>query len=68
MDGDLGGNFFTFDARDGKMLYSFNTGGPIAAGVVTYAPNRKHYVVVASGCSGGFIPLTGSTTIVIFGQ
>jgi outer membrane protein assembly factor BamB len=29
--GDLSGNFLTLDARDGKTLYSFDTGGPVAA-------------------------------------
>jgi alcohol dehydrogenase (cytochrome c) len=66
--GDLGGNFLALDSRTGKELYRFNTGGPIAGGVVTYEQNGKQYVAVASGSSGGSIPLTGSTTIVIFGQ
>ncbi len=66
--GDLGGNFLALDARSGKELYRFNTGGPIAGGVVTYEQKGKQYVAVASGSSGGSIPLTGSTTIVIFGQ
>lgn len=65
--GDLLGNFLALDARDGKTLYSFDTGGPIAGGVVTYEIEGKQYVAVASGHSGGSIPLHGSTTIVIFG-
>jgi PQQ-dependent dehydrogenase (methanol/ethanol family) len=66
--GDLNGNFLALDARSGKTLYSFDTGGPIAGGVVTYERKGRQYVAVASGHSGGSIPLTGSTTIVIFGQ
>ena len=65
--GDLNGNFLVLDARDGKELYRFDTGGPIAGGVVTYEQKGKQYVAVASGHSGGSIPLTGSTTVVIFG-
>lgn len=65
--GDLLGNFLVLDARDGKELYRFDTGGPIAGGVVTYEQKGKQYVAVASGHSGGSIPLTGSTTVVIFG-
>lgn len=65
--GDLLGNFLALDARTGKTLYSFDTGGPIAGGVVTYDQRGKQYVAVASGHSGGSIPLHGSTTIVIFG-
>jgi alcohol dehydrogenase (cytochrome c) len=66
--GDLNGNLLALDARNGKEFYRFNTGGPIAGGVVTYERKGKQYVAVASGSSGGSIPLTGSTTIVIFGQ
>jgi alcohol dehydrogenase (cytochrome c) len=66
--GDLNGNFLVLDARNGKELYRFNTGGPIAGGVVTYEHKGRQYVAVASGSSGGSIPLTGSTTIVIFGH
>ena len=66
--GDLNGNFLALDARNGSTLYSFPTGGPIAGGVITYETGGKQYVAVASGHSGGSIPLTGSTTVVIFGQ
>ncbi len=66
--GDLNGNFLTLDARNGQTLYSFNTGGPIAGGVITYEQGGKQYIAVASGSSGGSIPLTGATTVVIFGQ
>jgi PQQ-dependent dehydrogenase (methanol/ethanol family) len=66
--GDLEGNFLALDARNGKTLYTFNTGGPIAGGIVTYEQKGKQYIAVASGSSGGSIPLTGSATIVIFGQ
>ena len=66
--GDLDGNFLALDARDGKTLYSFDTGGPIAGGVITYQVQGKQYVAVASGHSGGSIPLNGSATLVIFGQ
>jgi alcohol dehydrogenase (cytochrome c) len=66
--GDLDGNFLVLNARSGKELYRFNTGGPIAGGVVTYERKGRQYVAVASGSSGGSIPLTGSATIVIFGQ
>jgi PQQ-dependent dehydrogenase (methanol/ethanol family) len=65
--GDLDGNFLALDARNGKTLYSFNTGGPIAGGIVTYEQKGRQYVAVASGSSGGSIPLTGSATIVVFG-
>ena len=65
--GDLNGDFLALDARNGKSLYSFNTGGPIAGGIVTYERNGRQYIAVASGSSGGSIPLSGACTIVIFG-
>ena len=64
--GDLDGNFLALDARTGTTLYRFDTGGPIAGGIVTYERSGRQYVAVASGHSGGSIPLSGSTTIVIF--
>jgi alcohol dehydrogenase (cytochrome c) len=54
------------DARDGDELYRFNTGGPIGGGIVTYQQDGRQYVAVASGNSGGSIPLQGSATVVIF--
>ena len=65
--GDLNGDFLALDARSGKSLYRFNTGGPIAGGIITYERKGQQYVAVASGNSGGSIPLPGSATIVIFG-
>jgi alcohol dehydrogenase (cytochrome c) len=67
LTGDLNGNFLVLNARDGKELYRFDTGGPLAGGIVTYQHKGKQYVAVASGNSGGSIPLAGSATIVIFG-
>ncbi len=51
--GDLEGNAFALDARTGKKLWSFNTGGRIAAPAVSYAVNGRQYVAIASG--GGAI-------------
>jgi glucose dehydrogenase len=67
LTGDLNGDFFVLDAHDGKELYRFNTGGPMAGGIVTYQQHGKQFVAVTSGNSGGSIPLQGSATIVIFG-
>jgi len=66
--GNLEGDFLALDARNGRALYRFNTGGPIAGGVVTWEQGGRQYVAVASGHSGGSIPVSGSTTIVVFGQ
>ena len=64
--GDLEGNFLVLDARSGKEVYRFNTGGPLAGGVVTWAAKGQQYIAVASGHSGGSIPVVGSTTVVVF--
>jgi alcohol dehydrogenase (cytochrome c) len=66
LTGDLNGNLLVLDARDGKELYRFNTGGPLAGGIITYQREGKQYVAAASGNSGGSIPLAGSATLVIF--
>jgi PQQ-dependent dehydrogenase (methanol/ethanol family) len=65
--GDLNGNFLVFDARDGRNLYSFNTGGPIAGGVITWEQDGKQRVAVTPGNSGQGWNLPGSATIIIFG-
>ena len=65
--GDLDGNFLVFDARDGRKLYSFNTGGPIAGGVITWEQEGKQRVAVTPGNSGQGWNLPGSATIIIFG-
>jgi glucose dehydrogenase len=65
--GDSGGNFLAFDARTGAQLYSFATGGPIAAGITTYLAGGKQYVAVPSGSSSrDASSATGAATLVVF--
>ena len=64
--GNLEGDFLVLDARNGRTLYRFNTGGPIAGGIATWEQQGRQYVAVASGHSGGSIPVSGSATIVVF--
>jgi len=52
--GELTGDFVVLDSDQGDVLYRFNTGGPVTAGVITYAANGKQYVGVASGAAAGF--------------
>ncbi len=65
--GELTGDFLALDAKTGKVLNRFNTGGAMNGGVITYAINGKQYVAVASGSASGFwqVP-AGSSTIIIF--
>jgi hypothetical protein len=47
--GELTGNSLVLDGQDGKVLYRFNAGIPLIAGVITYAVDGKQYVAIASG-------------------
>ncbi len=42
------GNFFALDARTGKPLWDFQTGGPIAANPVSFAVDGKQCVAIAA--------------------
>ena len=49
--GEREGYFEAFDARTGKLLYRFQTGGVIGAPPIAYSLHGKQYVVVAAGSS-----------------
>jgi alcohol dehydrogenase (cytochrome c) len=68
MSGELNGDFLLLDASSGAVLYRFNTGGPIGAGVVTYQQSGKQYIAVASGrLSSNWIDQNpGSPTVFLF--
>jgi alcohol dehydrogenase (cytochrome c) len=66
--GDGGGDFLVFDARSGKVLYRFATGGGIAGGITTYEAGGEQLVAVPSGNSSRFVWNTsGSATVIVFG-
>jgi alcohol dehydrogenase (cytochrome c) len=67
--GELTGDFLALDARDGKILYRFNTGGGIGGGVVTYAENGNQYVAVMSGRPSPYWAneIAGAPTVFLFG-
>jgi alcohol dehydrogenase (cytochrome c) len=66
--GELTGDFLAFDARDGKELYRFNTGGAIGGGIITYEEGGKQYVAVMSGrpSSSWVDEIAGSPTVFLF--
>lgn len=66
--GELTGDFLVLDARDGKQLYRFNTGGAIGGGVVTYEQDGKQYVAVMSGSPSPFWTdaIAGAPTVFLF--
>ena len=51
---ELTGDFLAFDAKDGKILFKHNLGGPAAGGLVSYASGDRQYVAVVSGFVGGY--------------
>jgi alcohol dehydrogenase (cytochrome c) len=54
--GDLDNNFLAIDANTGKTLYSFNTGGSVGGGVLSYEVGDKQLVAAVSGFFGGSGP------------
>jgi alcohol dehydrogenase (cytochrome c) len=65
--GELDGDFLVLDARDGTVLYRFNTGGAMNGGVVTYQTGGKQYVAATSGNATGFWRTApGSATVIVF--
>ena len=65
--GELGGDFLVLDARDGTVLYRFNTGGAMTGGVVTYQVAGKQYVAATSGSATYFWRMPpGSATVIVF--
>lgn len=47
--GDMGGNFYAVDAKDGHKLWGKKIGGAIGGGVITYKQGGEQRVAVASG-------------------
>lgn len=66
--GELTGDFLALDARDGKELYRFNTGGGIGGGIVTYEEAGKQYVAVMSGRPSSLWvnEISGAPTVFLF--
>ena len=50
--GEPNGNFNAFDARNGTLLWQFNTGSGIHSNPVTYSVQGKQYVAVPTGWGG----------------
>jgi alcohol dehydrogenase (cytochrome c) len=65
--GSLDGEFVVLDAADGDKLYSFQTGGALAGGIVTYQIDGRQYVAVMAGSQSGLWGSRGSPTVVLFG-
>jgi alcohol dehydrogenase (cytochrome c) len=64
--GDLNNDFLVIDARDGKTLYRFNTGGSVGGGVISYQLGGKQYVATTSGVVSGFFGGSGTSAVIVF--
>jgi alcohol dehydrogenase (cytochrome c) len=54
--GDMGGNFYAFDAAGGKKLWSANLGGAVGGGVITYDSGQGQRIAVAAGMTSPIWP------------
>lgn len=65
--GELNGDFLVLDARDGTVVYRYDTGNRMSGGIVTYQIDGKQYVAVTSGNASRLwrAPM-GSATVIIF--
>jgi alcohol dehydrogenase (cytochrome c) len=43
------GNFYALDARTGRALWQFQTGGPIRSGPMAFLADGKQRIAVAGG-------------------
>jgi alcohol dehydrogenase (cytochrome c) len=67
LTGDQGGSFLALDAEDGRVLYEFATGGPVAAGISVYAVRGQEYIAVPSGSSSRDAAVaTAAATLIVF--
>jgi alcohol dehydrogenase (cytochrome c) len=64
--GTLNGDFLTFDAKSGRLLYRFHTGGAIAGGITSYGVGRRQYVAVESGNNSRVWQSVGSPSLFVF--
>jgi alcohol dehydrogenase (cytochrome c) len=70
--GELNGDFQTFNAKTGGVVYTHNVGGPIGGGLISYVAGGKQHVAVVSGFVGIYntmAPELGGSnpTVAVFG-
>jgi alcohol dehydrogenase (cytochrome c) len=66
--GDMGGNFYAFDAASGKKLWSTNLGGAIGGGVISYDSGQGQKIAVAAGMTSPIWPTPKiNGKVVVFG-
>lgn len=76
-NGDARGTVYAYDAENGDVLWEFNTGSGIRAGIVSYAVEGEQYILVPSGWGShapgfaataypGINELPGAATLIAF--
>ncbi|HMM77525.1 MAG TPA: PQQ-binding-like beta-propeller repeat protein [Gammaproteobacteria bacterium] len=66
--GDIAGNFVALDSKTGERLYSADTGGAHAGGVITYMRDNRQYVAFTSGnVSRLTFGVAGKPSLVLYG-
>lgn len=58
--GDAEGNFLAYDADNGDLLWSFQTGSGIRSSAVTYELDGVQYIAIPSGMAGAVGGYTGA--------
>jgi alcohol dehydrogenase (cytochrome c) len=58
--GDAEGNFAAYDAKNGAVLWSYQTGSGIRSAPITYRLAGKQYIAIASGMGGAVGGYTGA--------
>jgi len=54
------GNFYVLDARDGKLLWDFQTGASMESNPISFLMDGKQYVAIAAGRAVLVFGLTGN--------
>jgi len=62
--GTLDGHFLVLDAKDGRTLYDFATGGAIAGSPSTYMVDGRQYVAVPAGNASRVVWQTGGAMLI----
>lgn len=53
--GDVEGRFLAYDAKNGKQLWSFNTGSGHRGGPISYSVKGHQYIAAPSGLGSIFV-------------
>jgi alcohol dehydrogenase (cytochrome c) len=75
--GDPEGNYFALDARDGKKLWSYQTGAGHRGSAISYSVDGRQYIATPTGWqqseTGGFVAsvfpdhtFRGGSTLIVF--